>query len=484
MNPKHPRLIRYCSACPGAGKTYALCQRVIYGVGKGRRYLIVQYTIDLIDQTTALFRSLDPGIKIFVFHRDAVGDGVKQALASYFRNPLSEGHVVITTWKSFAEMEDFPNRQIWSLVIDEVPDVLRVSDLSVPNEHSIVTDYLEINAITAKYARLSASSVSELKRIYDNRNNDEIWKVFEDFIRLILSRFYLTYTITQSYQRLLQKRGVNRKLTAFSILQPSIFDDFRSVLILGARLEETLLYKVWSSEGMLFRRDRSLKSLLKYTEHTNGHLITFYYACSANWSKAKAQSKDNMIVEDIIVESKKIFGESPYLYVANNGCTKSKTLKGDILARQLPGYSHGRNDFQDCSNVLVIAAYNNMSCTTSFIADTYGVSADEQRIALMCHQVYQSINRCSIRNELSIVPVKIVLPEQFVAGWCCDVFPGSKLEPVNINALSQKRRLGRKPKHKSSNARKRASDKKIQKEEAFARSFLDEAGRIVRDEFP
>lgn len=484
MNPKHPRLIRYCSACPGAGKTYALCQRVIHGVGKGRRYLIVQYTIDLIDQTTALLRSLDPGINIFVFHKDAVDEGVKQALASHLRNPHSEGHVVITTWKSFTEMEDFQNRQRWRLIIDEVPDVLRVSDLSAPNEHSIVTDYLAINAINAKYAKLSASSVSELRQIYDNWNNDEIWKVFEDFISLILSRFYLTYTITQGYQKLLRKRGASRKLTSFSILQPSIFDDFQSVLILGARFEETLLYRVWSKLGVLFRQDRSLKKLLKYTEHSNGHLVTFYYGCGINWSKAISQSKDNTIVEDMLAEGKRLFEGKPYLYVANNNCQKSKPLKRDGMAHQLPGYAHGRNDFQAYSNVLVVAAYNHMSCTTSFIEDTYGVSKVDQRIALMCHQIYQSINRCSIRNELSNEPVKIVLPEQFVADWCCDVFPGSKRESLNISTLFQTRRLGRKPKHKSSKARGRASYHKIRLEEAFARRFLDEVGRIVRDEFP
>jgi hypothetical protein len=484
MTPKRRRCIRYCPAPPGSGKTHLICQRIVHGVKKGRKYLLVQYSKELINQTAALLKYLYPGIKVFVFHEDVVDDAVKEALAAHLRSPPIEGHVVITTWASFVAMEDVPNRSGWRLIVDEAPDVLRVTDLSIPNEHFIVTQHLDVRPNNAKYARLLDSSAGGLKKILDNRSNDEIWKVFRDLATLVLSSFYQTYVITASYQNLIRNRGKNRKLSAFSILQPIVFGGFQSVLILGARFEETLLYKVWSNLGVLFRRDRSLTRSLKYTEHTNGHLISFHYACSANWSKAKAQSKDNTIVEDMIVESKKLFGESPYLYVANNGCMKSKLLKRDDLARPLPGYSHGRNDFQDCSNVLVIAAYNHMSCTTSFIKDTYRVSSTDQRVALMCHQVYQSINRCSIRNELSNEPVKIVLPEQSVAEWCSDVFPGSKCFPMHINALPLKRRLGRKPKHQSSNARKRASYNKIKEEEAFARSFLDEVGRIVRDEFP
>ena len=478
------RRIRYLSTCAGSGKTYAICIRVTAKVLRRRKILIVQLTIELISQTVATLRSLNPTMKIKIFHKETIDNGVSNALHQYLSDPGVGGRVVITTWAAYISLDEIPHADQWDLYVDELPQAVQVDDLSIPREHTIITQYLHLMPYDNRYALLLDLSKLDLIRIYKNKSDDIVWKLFRELIFCILSPHYETFVLSESFERLIRNRGADRKLTSFSILQPSTFAGFRSVLLSGARLEETLLYRIWTEKGVVFKEDRAIKKLLRYGGHSNGSLMTFYFATDRRWSKTTAQSKDNDIVEQMIEKAVSLFDNQPFLYLANKDCKKTQPLTQDPLAQQLPGYSHGLNNFQHYRNVLITAAYNYMSSTTSFIRDVYKVSEVDQRIALMSHQFYQAVNRCSIRDRSSILPVKVIVPDLFSAEWCASVFPGSTVAPLEVNCSTKTMKLGRKARHSSPSARNRASYNKIKHEKELANRFLNETGMIVRDEFP
>lgn len=381
--------IYYVPACPGAGKTYAAQTLIRDWCHLDRKVIVVQPTIKLIDDTAKKMRERFPGLVIRKFHYECVTGSVAGALETYLKSPDIKGHVIFTTTATFEFMQYFHRKGDWYLVIDEVPNAAPVVELAVADEHRILTEHITAESIGPKYAKLVVTNHTKLRALADNNNNDKARAIFQTSAKRILSSNYDSYVILTSYYDLINSIGQDRRLGIYNVMKPSLVDGFASVLLLGARTEETLLYKIWSKLGVRFVKHDRLMKELRYAEHENGHLVNFMYASESNWSQSKANADGSTMLEDLKAESLKLFQGKEFAFLANNKCKQRKELEDIDESERLPAWSHGLNDYQHINNVVVTAAYNPTSPARYFLIDRFNITEDEQRVAMMCHNTYR-----------------------------------------------------------------------------------------------
>ncbi|MCJ2112912.1 hypothetical protein MKK64_17150 [Methylobacterium sp. E-025] len=460
------RSIKYVPACPSAGKTYQIQCYASNIVKHGGKVIIVQPTTELIDKTYEEMAARFPDVKNTRIHGKLGIGKVRPHIIKFFNKANDGGEVVFLTWASFVSLGYIHRREDWHLVIDEIPNVLAFRELKVSQSHATLTDAISIKPIGPKYALVEVTDAGTIRSLAENQTGDEGWTPFVEVASRLRSDHYKNYVIQTSYDRLVKNKGKagERNLAVFSVLQPTICEGYASVLIAGARAEETLLFKAWSQMGVRFELDTSIVKKLRYTEHANGHLVRFYYASSRRWSKSLSQSDENTLLKDMISKADVVFPGKTFAYLSNNGCKATEGLEdeeGDIVA--LPAWSHGLNDFARFHDILITGAYNFTPSAIAFMADMFGITDEELRVALMCHICYQTLCRSSIRNPDSHDIKTFILPDQLTAEWCQNIFPGSTCESLNIDSAPVKQR-GRRKTHGSRVEGKKISRDRIKSE--------------------
>ncbi|AWN54622.1 DEAD/DEAH box helicase family protein [Methylobacterium sp. 17Sr1-1] len=305
--------IKYVSAPCGSGKTHAIINSILEGRYDGN-LLLVQPTVQLIDNTYNEIKKRSPSSHIERFHSEVITDkSVSGALIKHFRNPYPGNHVVITTHSTFLNLYFIANKRDYDLVLDESPVLVDPFDEKLPDHHHLITDHLSLEAQGPSYGILKPKNITELTSLAENRNGDRVSKLFAKLARLILSDDYVSYVNLQQYNNLIKGKQEDGQLVIYNVMQPTIFAGFKSLAILGARLEETALFKKWSDLGVSFCRDVGLESHLRYTEHTNGNLVRLHYGFKDNWSKYVRDTKHPELREKLISASMELIRDDPYV---------------------------------------------------------------------------------------------------------------------------------------------------------------------------
>ncbi|WP_231345941.1 DEAD/DEAH box helicase family protein [Methylorubrum sp. B1-46] len=426
------RTIHYCPAPTGAGKTYAIEERLDELVRGGETVVLIQPSKNLCHQTAQEMSVRFPNVPVEVFNQDTCGEKTLVSLSNHLRNPPDRPHVIISTLAAFLMIPHFDRPERIHLICDEIPAAFVPDSIRLPDNHSLLTDSLAIGDAGPIYGLVTASNPSTIRKLAENRNKD----VFTTLVNPLASRVhqgrYTTYVDRKSYNGLLKGSKDDRVLTTYSMLNPSVFLGFKSVLLAGARAEETILYKWFAGKGVTFARDDALMNKLRYNEHENGHLIEFYYASERNWSKTE-QKKDPLIRPRFLEAVRSLFGEEEFVWQDN--VVNEKESFSDVLHAHNVGHSpHGLNQFQHINKAVIMSALNYSRNEGGFLTNLCGIGPDEQRVALAYHCCYQTYNRISVRNPNNLERKIVVLPDRQNAAWQQERFPGSVVIPLGIDA--------------------------------------------------
>jgi hypothetical protein len=223
-------------------------------------------------------------------------------------------------------------------------------------------------------------------------------------------------------------------MTFHCALRPEVFQGYKRVTIAGANLEDSILYHLFTQQGVTFTVDRSLTNKLRYNSHQSGDLITIHYVFPGFWSKRKQTTK-SMADDDsatnlvrVIDAAKKLFEKEPFLWMANKSVPSCPF--GTNNATRLPNVPHGFNEYADVHNVVVLSASNPSPAHFSFLKSR-GLTAGQIRTGIHASSVYQAVLRSSIRSQ-SDQPKKIIIPDLETAAYLANLFPGCKLERIDI----------------------------------------------------
>lgn len=455
-------IIGYVPSPTASGKTHQLIDRAIRLGKAGERVLLVQPTRDLIIETEKKLRYKGIGLRIrAIFKKERPDSEIQETttvlsrIQSHLAEPYPDGQVLIITWKTFLALPFIPHRADWNVLVDEVPDVLHPYRQAFSDTHFIITDSLEVMPQGAEYGILSAVSGGKLRAIADNAHKDAGYNLFKELAGRIVSGHYDDYVRMSSYKSLIEGHSHTTDLTVWSLLKPTILKGFKSVLLAGARIEDSLLFKLWGQQNVDFVLDQAMINELRYKEHTNGNLVTIYYGVEHPWSKW-ARKKDGERVRNEIIRwiGDKLAGQE-FLWLENEDrVTDSpfKKLPGQV---QLPHKSHGLNRFDTYNNVAILSAYNYDPETAKFLTDVARIGRYGQRDAFAHQTTYQSVCRCSIRDLSNTHPKTVFVADRDCAEWLQARFPGSTVHSMGI-VPAARQAPGRPRRHNSDSDRKTA----------------------------
>ena len=422
-------LINYTDAPSGAGKTFDIQEKVYSLWEKGKTVIVAQPTKRLIEQTVKSMRKRYPEIDIRSVHSDNT-DEVTKRIMDYGTFPDAKPPLFIT-YAAFERIPFFLNRNEIHLVIDEVPQVHEIYDENLKAHHNVITEYLTREPKTnSRYSQLMVVNKAAVRAIAKNENQDEVNKIFQPLANRLLSDHWATYVLSSTYDNLVRGTGVHKRLTTFSLLDPSIFQGFASVTIAGAWFKESLLFLLWSNRGVKFVEDQ--RSKLRYKTHPNGDLLTILYVIEQDWSKALRDKFDGKILGAMVSAISARFGNTPFLWNANKDVSEDLFPSCSHSCRLLHS-PHGLNEYQDYDNVVVLSAQNLTPAHGKFLQEVGGLDREDICTATHRQQVYQALFRGSARDPLNLNPKCFFVPDRGTAEWLQSKVPGSRLEKIGLD---------------------------------------------------
>jgi hypothetical protein len=457
--------IQIVDALSGAGKTYAALEDALSKANCYRKILFVQPSIKLIEQSLAdcpaiFARNIYPKnprhlrikilgqlrtkiprhLKVRAIHSlNSPPNTVKKRLIEHLNNSGDNGEILFITHESFLQLPYFDRRQDWDVIIDEIPSVNKDLTLNIPKTHALLTDNISVIGEHPLWYRIAPENQNELTKIHENRERDDAIAVFKDLAKHVCSDKWEVFCKKENWHQLID--GAMVKFGCFALLRPDIFDGFKSVTIMGAMLEDTLLYHVWRNQGVMFEPNFriQLRANSRLAAHENGNLLTIKYFTSQDWSKSYRNkpgivdgnevSKMDFMREKILED---LNGEN-FLWVANNDVENEifdrPGHNGQPNAIRLPNSPHGLNEYQDVDNVVFLSALNPSPAHFRFLEDQ-GISPDHLRDAWVHQITYQTVMRCSLRDASSTAPKTVYVTDLKSAEWLSDKFPGSTIEKI------------------------------------------------------
>ncbi|MCW1841580.1 hypothetical protein [Prosthecomicrobium hirschii] len=429
---------------------------------QGRKVLFAQPSRRLIDQTIRQeIMPLSPSYPVTPIHSDVSGN-VVQTLVEHFQAPPMGGEIVFVTHAALLRLPYVEKAGDWLLIVDEVPTVDVFEELVLPETHSILTEFLELRPTGAAYGDLVGRDRGDLDRIARNDHRDQVFGMFAGFAHRVLSEHWSVHALQSSYESLMRGEKANGRLTTYSLLRPSIFEPFAATIIASACMEDTMLYRLWTAQGVeMVPMTGPISKSLRYQKHENGDRIVIGYFSDEDWSKTQRDRMVEIDGETVCVRDRlvplisEVMGGQVFAWMGN------KDLPDDLFghlkgAVRLPNSPHGLNDFQHLHQVAVLSALNPPPAHFSFMTAN-GISPEDLRTSHYRTAVYQAVMRISIRDPQNQDPKLVVVMDRATADWLADLFPGSQVMAVDgLGAVMRKGRPGRPRAHKDGADRVRA----------------------------
>ena len=460
------QIIKNVDALAGAGKTRGACSYALKQAHKGEKVAFVQPTTELIQDTLiALLQMGHAGIKITEITSRSHAYRVHEALTQHLnRSQDGLGEILLITHAAFLNLTYFHKRERWTLIIDELPTVVDDLTLKVPEEHKRLTDQLSLAQFSPTYSRLNVTgNRSAISEYASNTRGDQVWTVFQHLAKRLLNPHWDVLALTANYQRILSAAGEadGHRLVLFGKLSPSIVEGFAGVILMGAMLKESLLYDLWSAQGVEFRT-HEIESTLRYTKHTNGDLLSIEWMWDQSWSK---RLRDTVIagstqtVMDVAVEKAlAAVGDQPYLYVINSDA-EGRNAECFRRGIKVSSVCHGLNRYDHIDQIIYLSALNPPPAYFSCV-DTLGFNSDELRRSLYLQSLYQAVMRSSLRNPNSTTAKRVIVMDRDAAEYLAQWFPGCTVKQIaGLPSLGEKRN-GRPKRYRDDAARDKANNAK------------------------
>jgi hypothetical protein len=429
-------------ALAGAGKTFAAVDWSAKTAALGQKILIVQPSRILIDKTyeDALKAVQRNGryVSVTKFHSTAndTTSNVVVDLTIHMGKESEHGEIVFCTQAAFLRLDLADDvKSEWVLIVDEIPAVDKCWDFKIAKTHALITDCVSVDDHDPINYIVSPKDKIQLRKYQKNCHKDEIYGMFSNVSACLLSDHWKVFARKENWHRYMSDdtdKGVHT-LPMFAMLQPSIFDGFKEVIIMGAMFDDSLLSLYWTQLGVDFSASNIGRNL-RYNEHQNGKLIQLQYCFEQDWSKRLRDSvpegsdeKWGKLVNDAI--NKEMEGKE-VIWVHNND-VEDDAIKGI----RLPGVPNGLNEYQHIDNVVVLSALNRQPHHYAFLA-YQGLDPEWVKMATGRQMAYQAMMRCSIRDPLNTKTKTVIVSDKNTAEFLAGHFPGSKVMPFGSDKLS------------------------------------------------
>jgi hypothetical protein len=466
----------------GSRKTTAAISFAGHSIEKaGEKIVIAQPSKDLIDQSLVQFQERFPRLKATAIH-SGNANNVADAIAEHTKQSR-DGELLFVTHAALMMMPYWNRQSQWHLIVDEAPDATYNYELVLPANYPAIVPALAIAPFNVKYSRLVPGDDGLLSAIGNNQG-DLFYRAIEDFARKLKSHRWDMFVLNEQFDRFVRGND-GGKLLVFGLLDHEVFRGFQSVTVMAANLFHSIFYKHMIAAGHSSLPHPYIQKRLHFDAHTNGHLLTIYYATEASWSKHQ-RNQEIRVDDDLTINVNQlivsgaldVFGDEPFVKLVNK---PDRLIRDDPFGRlgvALPHSSHGLNSFQEFHNAAILPALNLTPAFYAFLDEVSHLDSDEVRTALYHEKVYQAAGRISIRNPDDLMPKRLVLADKGAAEAVAALYPGAAIKRLPFADLLPDDKLTGRPRKYATKADENRAYRAKHKAELLAglnelnRSFL------------
>lgn len=482
-------ILYYVDAPCGGAKTYAAVRYAHRLARLGKKVLIVQPSILLINDTIKDVSGLTPDVRHRAIHGQTT-DRVTAEVIDHLKHTAKGGEILAISHSAFMRLPFFHRKQDWHVIVDEIPQADWCAQFNIPQTHRLITDLFVVrsdaeNLTDNRYVRAFPSDRKALEAIAQNKHRDQVWDILQQFASILVSDHWSAYVLDDQYTNLIASRGEQRALLAFAHLRPSLFAGFESATIMGACLKQSVLYHLWSGMGVDFRPHRAIQKGLRYSSHQNGSSLTIHYATSQDWSKNyrdKALSDDgaSTVFSRVVQRVREVFGENDFVWMGNRD-TPDEVFGGN--SHRLPNSPYGLNPYQHIQNAVILSALLPPPAHFAFL-DALGLDSHEVKQAGYWQATYQAAMRISLRNPDDRNQKTVIVMDVATAEWMATMFPGCTVSALEgVDDMPIKGNAGRPRQHADDADRKRAHRDRFKLELHAALDLVSGGDRVV-GQFP
>ncbi len=441
--------IEYLELSAGMGKTFSTIKWVIEDqIPKGVRWVYIAPSKELIKETLSLIQSLgceDVAPITDEYFKDGVMKNTVDLLKNYHHI-----NIFLITHSNFENILHKKEEYIfegYSVVIDELPRVFEMHDLSLSSKTDVIRDNLSpVGANKEVYTLDKAKSkIEQLQR--DGKRNDS--SKINCFARALSKSNVVVKEDYQEYS----------KYQTYSILD---YTDFmiasERVILLGAKITNTL------TQGILQRQDIHFKKLtdveVSRNKYLNQERVTLYYLTD---EKVKGGCTSTILTSAYNLKTGRKLNYKQYSHLpngiddleegyvnvyqeyVNRACTllgedflytvnyipRTKTYKdveynGIPYGVCIPYGCHGLNKYSSYTKVLSLFCYKPSPVQKkllTFLQEELSYPDIIDRYVDLHYKEasYQLATRCSLRDFSDVTKeIKIVVPDVEVANYIRD----------------------------------------------------------------
>ena len=468
------------SAPLGSGKTTAAIEFAGHAAQAGQKFVIVQPSIQLINQSLKQFRERWPHVAARAIHGETTTN-VAREIANHTKSS-SDGEVLFITHSALMQSPYWDRRKDWNLIIDEAPQAFYNVEFALPVNYHAILPALEAHSYNIRYSRIIPGDVTLLDRIAENRGDDQIDAVFQDFARKLRSDRWNMFVLSEQFERFQNGQITDGRLMVLGLIGPQIFDGFASVTIMSANLNRTIIYQHLVEAGKSFAAHEAIESRLRFRRHENGDLLTIHYAVEdGNWTKHKRNKlvtvgDETYSVNDLIVSgSLELFGNEEFVWLANKDIEKDAKQRSWAIVKPfdgsgvaLPHSPHGLNCYQHIHNAAVLPALNPSPALYGFLDEVAHLNSDAVRQAVYHEAVYQAAGRISTRNPDDKTPKRLVVADRLAADALAALYPGANVMRLPFAELIPQSGIPGPKRIHASDAGRKAEHRKRRKQDLLA----------------
>ena len=395
----------------GGGKTFAAIEFVAKRVAQGRKYIIAQPSQHLINMSLADLRKQYPNLIALAIHAGTYPDGVTSAIIKHMKNAAQResGEVLFITHAALERLPDYARKygltKHWYLIVDEAPSPTGCHTFN--NLPRGIRTAIRIIPEGVAYSRMEPSNLPLLRRIATKKTTSPKLREYVELARDLLNPHKKVYALTSQWCNV---DNPNAQVSFFTLLKPSFLDDFAAkATVMSVCFADTLLYRLWTLDGIEWKTHSAITDRVRGMEHTNGPLLTVHYAVENDWSKRLRDSvafpgSSKSELEAMRDAAKTVFKGEDFAYIVNKDSEKAVLGAG----QKLPNSPHGLNEFQHLHNAVAFSALNLTPAHIKFL-NSRGISSDEIRGAITYQATYQASLRISLRDPDNTDPKALVV---------------------------------------------------------------------------
>jgi hypothetical protein len=453
----------------GSGKSYQMMRWMAEQAEKGTlhhiHHIIACPSLDLIrEHEQALIAAGMPTSRIKVITHKTGKRTIRVQMANFFRKVARTEPMVLLcshtamTIERPAEVDtvvhpddaelppDRPRRYIqakvwdpndWSLWWDEAPDVLVFGQQHCPHQHGIWTVFVRAIRLGNGLLRLEPAldlpdsfrtedwtPEDFLKRIARNRPLEDAFVPISDLCGAIINPNKLVLVSEDAWYDLNMgglKKKLNGVLDTMIITHPAAYGDYREVVMLGARLEDTMAMVLWQHLFHVALEPHPLADRIEPTHTTKRLAVHYVYEDRADRTFLSKENGDgdSMFAEMAVAIAHELVNrdEQALWNAPQPGIDKQHGVKSDFFAplgrkygvkpragkgmpyhkdTRLPGRTQGLNSYLD-RHVIALLSVLRYTPEQHKMLSMLGLTPEQIDRAFQFNNNYQDALRGNIR---------------------------------------------------------------------------------------